>query len=76
MQASDGDFYGTTFNTNPFGISQGRTIFRVTAAGQLTTLFTFTPGQTGNFSNGSSGASALNSQLALTSSASNRYSVR
>ena len=59
IQASDGDFYGTTFNTNPLGFRQGGTIFRVTAAGQLTTLFTFVADQNGKFSAGSSPAAGL-----------------
>ena len=59
IQASDGDFYGTTFNTNPSGFRQGGTIFRVTAAGQLTTLFTFAADENGKFSVGSSPAAGL-----------------
>jgi hypothetical protein len=52
IQASDSDFYGTAFNTNPLGFRQGGTIFRVTAAGQPTTLFTFAADQNGKFSDG------------------------
>lgn len=59
IQASDGDFYGTTFNTSAMGIRQGATIFRTTAAGQLTNLFTFAADQNGKFSNGSSPAAGL-----------------
>lgn len=59
VQASNGDFYATTFNTSASGIRQGGTIFRVTAAGQLTTLFTFAADQNGKFSDGSSPAAGL-----------------
>jgi uncharacterized repeat protein (TIGR03803 family) len=38
VQATDGDFYGTT---NQGGAHNGGTVFRVTAAGTLTTIYTF-----------------------------------
>jgi uncharacterized repeat protein (TIGR03803 family) len=54
IQASDGNFYGTT-STSQQGASnpQGGTVFRVTPAGQLTVLFTFLAVQNGKFLNGS-----------------------
>jgi uncharacterized protein (TIGR03437 family) len=44
IAGSDGNFYGTT---NTGGSNGGGTIFEVTPAGVLTTLFAFTPAQTG-----------------------------
>jgi uncharacterized protein (TIGR03437 family) len=40
FQAPDGNFYGTTSSSAPSELSAG-TIFRITAAGALTTLFSF-----------------------------------
>jgi uncharacterized repeat protein (TIGR03803 family) len=42
IQGTDGDFYGTTYNggTAPYGSNAG-TIFKITAAGKLTTLYNF-----------------------------------
>lgn len=51
LQSADGNFYGTTFaggtGNNPSG-----TVFQITSAGQLTTLFTFVADQNGNFPDG------------------------
>jgi len=58
IQASDGNFYGTT-QTGVFQKFQGGTIFKLTPSGQFTLLFTFSAGSTGNFSNGNSPAGAL-----------------
>jgi uncharacterized repeat protein (TIGR03803 family) len=44
VQGSDGNFYGTTLNggTNTYGnSSQGGTVFQLTPAGKLTTLYSF-----------------------------------
>jgi uncharacterized protein (TIGR03437 family) len=40
IQASDGNFYGTTSSSAPSELSAG-TIFRITAGGALTTLYSF-----------------------------------
>jgi uncharacterized repeat protein (TIGR03803 family) len=50
IQANDGAFYGTTqSSSNGFG---GGILFRIDAAGTLTTLYTFTGGDDGASSNG------------------------
>jgi uncharacterized repeat protein (TIGR03803 family) len=49
VQGSDGNFYGTTYSdggTNT-GFSGWGTVFRITATGTLTTLYTFTGGSDG-----------------------------
>ena len=53
VQANDGNFYGTTFSGGSLSCSGGcGTIFKITPAGMLTTLHTFT----GTDGNGPSGA--------------------
>jgi uncharacterized repeat protein (TIGR03803 family) len=42
VQGTDGDFYGTTYNGGTYGYG---TVFKITAAGRLTTLYSFCPGQ-------------------------------
>jgi uncharacterized repeat protein (TIGR03803 family) len=39
IQATDGNFYGTT---NAGGINNGGTVFKITSSGTLTTLYSFT----------------------------------
>ena len=51
FQSTDGNFYGTTFGGG-VGNNASGTVFQITAAGQLTTLFTFVADQHGNFSDG------------------------
>lgn len=51
IQATDGNFYGTTGCTAIAGATGG-TIFRVTSTGTLTTLYTFTGGPDGACPNG------------------------
>jgi uncharacterized repeat protein (TIGR03803 family) len=51
FQSADGNFYGTTFGGGAGNNASG-TVFQITAAGQLTTLFTFVADQHGNFSDG------------------------
>ena len=46
VQGSDGNFYGTTAGLGPNGSG---TIFQITPAGVLTTLYTFTGGNDGGF---------------------------
>jgi uncharacterized repeat protein (TIGR03803 family) len=52
VQATDGNFYGTTDTggayTNQYGQSQG-TVFRITPGGTLTTLYSFTGGSDGAY---------------------------
>ena len=53
IQATDGNFYGTT----AFGGNGGGTVFKITAAGTLTTLHNFCPGD--NCSDGAESLAAL-----------------
>jgi uncharacterized repeat protein (TIGR03803 family) len=48
IRGNDGNFYGTTFGGGTYG---GGTVFRMTPAGELTTLYTFT----GTFTGGHDG---------------------
>src|SRR5579871_207651 len=59
IQASDGNFYGAAQVTDE-GVSdpQGGTLFKLTASGEFTKLFTFTEGS-GGFLNGNNPASGL-----------------
>ncbi len=41
IQAADGNFYGTT-STNAYGVNGNGTVFKITPAGTLTTIHTFT----------------------------------
>jgi len=43
IQASDGNFYGTTFSGGSNALNGYGTIFKITPAGALTTLYTFCP---------------------------------
>ena len=43
VQGSDGNFYGTTFNGGPAGLLGNGTIFKVTPAGVMTTLYDVVP---------------------------------
>jgi uncharacterized repeat protein (TIGR03803 family) len=49
VEGSDGDFYGTTIGggTNGNGTNGGGTVFKITAKGVLTTLYSFTGGNDG-----------------------------
>jgi uncharacterized repeat protein (TIGR03803 family) len=58
IQASDGNFYGTT-QTSEFERFQGGTIFKLTPTGKATLLFTFTANSQGNFLNGNSPTGGL-----------------
>src|SRR5215510_7024383 len=51
IQSADGNFYGTT-TTGGLGNAARGTVFKITALGQLTTLFTFVADQHGNYPNG------------------------
>lgn len=42
VQGTDGNFYGTTYNGGTYGYG---TVFKITAAGKLTTLYSFCPGE-------------------------------
>lgn len=42
VQGADGDFYGTTYNGGTYGYG---TVFKITVAGELTTLYSFCPGE-------------------------------
>ena len=42
VQGTDGDFYGTTYNGGTYGYGA---VFKITAAGKLTTLYSFCPGE-------------------------------
>jgi uncharacterized repeat protein (TIGR03803 family) len=41
VQGTDGNFYGTTYDGGTYGYG---TVFKITAAGKLTTLYSFCPG--------------------------------
>jgi uncharacterized repeat protein (TIGR03803 family) len=41
IQATDGNFYGTTYGGGTKGFNGGGTIFKITPSGQLTTLYSF-----------------------------------
>lgn len=42
IQGTDGNFYGTTYNGGAYGYG---TVFKITAAGKLSTLYSFCPGE-------------------------------
>lgn len=42
VQGTNGNFYGTTYNGGAYGYG---TVFEITAAGKLTTLYSFCPGE-------------------------------
>jgi uncharacterized repeat protein (TIGR03803 family) len=55
IQATDGNFYGTTANSGDKAGGQtvfGGTVFSLTPAGTFTLLHTFVPGSNGKFANG------------------------
>ncbi|HXM99653.1 MAG TPA: choice-of-anchor tandem repeat GloVer-containing protein [Candidatus Dormibacteraeota bacterium] len=53
IQASDGNFYGSTSSSNDGSTqAQGGTIFKISPGGTFTLLFTFRPDQSGAFLNG------------------------
>jgi len=58
IQASDGNFYGTTA-TSEFRRFRGGTIFQLTPSADFRLLFTFTPGPSQDFPNGNSPSSGL-----------------
>jgi uncharacterized repeat protein (TIGR03803 family) len=51
IQSADGNFYGTTFFGGTGNQATG-TVFKITPAGQLTTLYTFVADQNGKYPNG------------------------
>ncbi len=52
IQGSDGNFYGTAaYSTEAHG-EAGGVVFSLTPSGKFTVLYTFTPGQGGNYPNG------------------------
>ncbi|HEY2444768.1 MAG TPA: choice-of-anchor tandem repeat GloVer-containing protein [Rhizomicrobium sp.] len=53
IQSADGNFYGTTASSGT-GNSAAGTVFKVTPAGQLSTVYTFVADQNGQFPNGGS----------------------
>src|SRR5271165_4043559 len=55
IQASDGNFYGTSVSSGSKAGGQtlfGGTVFSLTPAGKFTLLYTFVPGAKNNFANG------------------------
>ncbi len=52
LQSADGNFYGTAFLGGAGNVSAGGTVFKITAAGQFTLLYTFEADQNGKYSNG------------------------
>jgi uncharacterized repeat protein (TIGR03803 family) len=53
VQGGDGYFYGVTSGVNPYGENYGSgTVFKMSAAGVLTTLYSFTGGNDGANANG------------------------
>jgi len=51
LQSADGNFYGTT-PSGGVGNQAAGTVFKITPAGQLTTVYTFVADQKGNYPNG------------------------
>jgi uncharacterized repeat protein (TIGR03803 family) len=51
LQSADGNFYGTT-PSGGVGNQAAGTVFKLTPAGQLTTIYTFAADQAGSFPNG------------------------
>jgi uncharacterized repeat protein (TIGR03803 family) len=51
IQSADGNFYGTTLNLGT-GNKAGGTVFKISPAGQLTTVYTFVADESGNYPNG------------------------
>lgn len=49
IQATDGDLYGTTSSGGASGVTAGGTIFKISLAGELTTLFNFNPNNEGGY---------------------------
>lgn len=52
IQSADGNFYGTTLLGGAENVFNGGTIFKITAAGQFTLLYTFVADANGDYSNG------------------------
>jgi uncharacterized repeat protein (TIGR03803 family) len=48
VEGSDGNFYGTTAYGGPYGSLSYGTVFRISAAGELTNLYSFTGGKDGS----------------------------
>jgi uncharacterized repeat protein (TIGR03803 family) len=53
LQSADGNFYGTALAGGAGNVSAGGTVFKITAAGKFTLLYTFVADQNGKYSNGS-----------------------
>ncbi len=52
IQSADGNFYGTTLVSGTGNVTGGGTVFKITAAGQFTLLYTFAADQDGKYPNG------------------------
>lgn len=63
IQASDGNFYGTTFDSRETSYGRatglGGTVFKMTPAGQVTVLYTFQANAQGHYPNGEAPASLV-----------------
>ncbi len=53
IQSADGNFYGTTLVGGAGNVSVGGTVFKVSASGKFTLLYTFSADQNGKYPNGS-----------------------
>jgi uncharacterized repeat protein (TIGR03803 family) len=52
LQSADGNFYGTTPVGGAGNVTGGGTVFKITAGGQFTLLYTFAADQNGDYPNG------------------------
>ncbi len=63
IQASDGNFYGTTFDSRETSYGRatglGGSVFKLTSAGKFTLLYTFQPDSQGHYPNGEAPASLV-----------------
>jgi uncharacterized repeat protein (TIGR03803 family) len=53
LQSADGNFYGTALVGGTGNVSAGGTVFKISASGKFTLLYTFSADQNGKYSNGS-----------------------